>query len=72
MISTPDNKLNPRKRPAIPPKDTNKSTHPNKTSLLYRMIGQVRYSMLTYVSNGFEGSVVLSNNYLHFCITRAK
>lgn len=46
----------------MPPNDTNKSTQPKRTSRLYRMIGHVRYSMLTYVSRGFEGSAVLKIN----------
>lgn len=43
----PDKRENPRKRPAIPPNDTNKSTQPNKTSRLYRIMGQVKNSTLT-------------------------
>lgn len=43
----------------MPPNDTNKSTQPKRTSRLYRMMGHVKYSMLTYVSSGFDGSAVL-------------
>lgn len=57
MTSTPDSKLKPRKRPAMPPNDTSKSTQPKRTSRLYLIIGHVRYSTLIYVSNGFNGSV---------------
>lgn len=56
MISTPERSENPKKRPAIPPNETNKSTQPNNTSLLYLIIGQVRNSIVMCVSCPLVGS----------------
>lgn len=59
MISTPDSKLKPRNSPAMPPNETSRSTHPNRTSRLYRMIGHVKYSTFTKLSKSLELSAVL-------------
>lgn len=51
MISTPDKSEKPRKSPAMPPNDTKRSTHPKSTSRLYRMMGHVKNSILTWKSS---------------------
>ena len=43
----------------IPPKDTNRSVQPNKTSRLYRMMGHVKNSILMLKSSRFFDSGML-------------